>query len=633
MRSSPPAVPKSGRARSALILSATVFALVAAAPGAHAAFSLAACTGSAINGRGASFQASAQQGFIGNFQTADFCGAGAPAITYDAAGSGAGRRALGERSGTNTTGARDAAIRFGGTDEPPTPTQTAQMESGPVDGSLADVTAADNGDLHVVPVAIGANAVDVNYPDGCSIPAASLANPPASGAAQTDRIKLTATVAEAAFYADTSADTWGELVPGIAGTPTNTALVDAGVATCASVPVRRVVRFDDSGTTFVQKDWLGKVNPARSPSWASFQVNPNTTWPNALGGTPAATCPVLATNLCKNTSNGAGALLDLLNTVDGGIGYADVATSRSKGFEVVPSTGDTTFWAPIVNTAATPATFEPTADATAWKSGTGTRGANCAGTVFSSVPGGSDPTLGSWAAVSGVGTASAAFYPICSLTYAMVFDDNASVYGASAAEEGKARTVKDYLTSQVSALGQTTLSPRDYAPLSLALRSGAQTGVGAINWNKSAGGTTTPPPPPPPLPPPPPPPPPPAGPPPPPPPPSNVFTFTSIKTSSTTRTASLKLSLQVPGAGKLGAVATSSYRKGSKTTKVAVGRASGTATAAGTVSVTIRLGAKARAALRKAKRLVVLVKVTYTPTGGTANTKSKSATLRVARKK
>jgi len=608
-----------------------LLALGAAVPSAQAAFSLSACAGSTISGRGASFQASAQQGFVANFQTADFCGAGAPAVTYDAAGSGAGRRALGERSGTNTSGSRDAAIRFGGTDEPPTPTQTAQMQSGPVDGANVDVTAADDGLLHVVPVAVGANAIDVNYPDGCTIPATSLANPPAS-ANQTDRIKLSATLAEAAFYADTAADTWGELVPGIAGTPTNPAL--AAIATCAAVPVRRVVRFDDSGTTFVQKDWLNKVNATRSPAWSSFLASPNTTWPNAIGGTPATTCPVTS-NLCKNTSNGAGPLLDLLNAVDGGIGYADVATSRSKGFEVVPSTGDTTFWVPIVNSGGT--AYEPTADATAWRSGVGTRGANCTSTVFSGLPGGSDPTLGSWAAVSGVGPSDAAFYPICSLTYALAFDDNAKPYGATAAEEGKARTVRDYLVSQVSALGQTTLAPRDYAPLSLTLRSGAQTGVNAINWNRSGGGgvvtppvTTPPPPPPPPAP----------GTTPPPPPaaPSNVFTIAKLATTSTRTAASLKLSVQVPGAGKLAAVATSSYkvkRKGkpTKTTKVSLGSVSGTATAAGTVTVTIRVRSTGLAALRKAKRLAVLVKVTYTPTGGSARTVSKTVTLRAAKKK
>ncbi|MBA3747039.1 MAG: hypothetical protein H0W96_06040 [Solirubrobacterales bacterium] len=118
--------------------------------------------------------------------------------------------------------------------------------------------------------------------------------------------------------------------------------------------------------------------------------------------------------------------------------------------------------------------------------------------------------------------------------------------------------------------------------------------------------------------------------------PSNVFTITTIKTTSTRTAASLKLSIQVPGAGSLSAVATSSYKlrrrgKPTRTVKVKIGSVTGKATAAGAVQVTIKVSAAGMRALRRAKRLVIVTKVTFTPTGGTARTLSKNATLKVAR--
>ena len=152
-------------------------------------------------------------------------------------------------------------------------------------------------------------------------------------------------------------------------------------------------------------------------------------------------------------------------------------------------------------------------------------------------------------------------------------------------------------------------------PVSTAQLSATSTGSGTPPAPAPAGGTLPPP-----------------GPPPGPPPVSNLFTISSIKTTSTKKAASLKLSIKLPGPGKLRTVAASSYkkkvRKKTKTVKVAVGSASGLATASGTARVTIKLGAKAFTALKRAKRLVIVVKVTYTPTGGTAKTIAKSATLR-----
>lgn len=606
-----------GRVALLTTLAGSALAAGCIAPAAEAAFTTAACGGQAITARGASFQAGANQGFVQIFRTEDFCGTSAPAVTYDPAGSGAGRRSFGERGSANPTGARDATIRIAATDEPPTPTQTGQMEGGPIDGGGNDVTAADNGDLHVIPVAVGANVIAVNFPDGCTPPAASLANDVAQS---TKRVKLTAVNLEKAFYGDTTGDTWGELLGGtLTGTPTDAGMVAASITDCNLVPVRRVVRFDDSGTTFVQKDWLGKVNGSRSPAWSTFFANPNTTWPNTVGESTASPCPV-ASNLCKNTSNGNGPLLDRLNTTDGGIGYGDISTARGRGFEV-SSVSDDTFWAPIVQGNGT--AYEPTADPTAWRQNVGARGAGCSGVTFAGSP---SSTLGSWASVSGTLGTAGTVYPLCSLTYALAWDDYAAPYGASADNEAKARTAKDYLNAAVSALGQGNNSSRDYAALPSALRTIAQDGVAAIGYDKTAGGgggggnptpTPTPTPTPNPVPTPAP-----GGGTTPPPvtqAPSNVFTIASGRVSGT----NLVLSVQVPGAGSVRAVATAK----SKGKTIRVGTVTARATAAGTVRVTVKASAAVKKLLKKSS-VKVTVAVTYTPTGGTAATKSKSLTLK-----
>jgi lysophospholipase L1-like esterase len=128
-------------------------------------------------------------------------------------------------------------------------------------------------------------------------------------------------------------------------------------------------------------------------------------------------------------------------------------------------------------------------------------------------------------------------------------------------------------------------------------------------------------------------------------PPSNVFAITMLTTRSKRSAASLKLTLRVPGAGKLAAVARTSYSaaKGARksrgrggkasTRKVTLGRVARAVTSAGTVQVTINVGSAGLAALRKAKRLVVTVKVTYAPTGGTASMRSRTATLKAAKRK
>ncbi|HEU4701388.1 MAG TPA: hypothetical protein VFS37_02820, partial [Conexibacter sp.] len=619
-----------------------------ATPSAHAAFTLGRCQGSSsVKGQGASFQAGAQAYFKQVFESSNGCGGTPTGPSYTANGSGNGLASAGAGGGNAqllcavaatctpplTAGVRDASVAFQSTDEPPTRTQQAAMNAG-------TASAADDALVHVIPVATGANALIMHAPEGCDLSTvANLTNGTSGtvggvntgdGAAnKTQRIRLTNVFVEKAFAGATDADTWGEIAPGISGTPANPQ--ETGIARCEDVPVKRIVRFDVSGTTYGWKAYLSLVNAARN--WLTTYSTPNNlTWPAAGGSgtaTPLATggrnpdafCPNTGNKLCSGASSGNGSLADAVNATDGSIGYSDVATARSKGFDVTPSasTQDYTFWSPLQNnpeTGAPTGYAEPTLDPTAHSGAIGAKGSNCSNVNVANVPTAAsspngDPTLGDWSQVYAAG---GPVYGACVLTYVLAWDDSAIVYGNTAGEEAEARTVKDYLGVILSGFGQQ-FAGADYSALpnsiGTPLLDVAQTGTAAIGWNKTAGGgggggggtgggggaggggggggggtTRTPP--------------------------SNQFSLPSASTSA----RQLRFTVQLPGAGALKVNATA--KAGRRTIRVA--SASANAAAGGKVSVKLSLSAAAKRALANAsgRKLTITVKFTYTPTGGTA---------------
>ena len=189
-------------------------------------------------------------------------------------------------------------------------------------------------------------------------------------------------------------------------------------------------------------------------------------------------------------------------------------------------------------------------------------------------------TYGNWTTADSTLTGSG--YAACTLTYEMVWDDNAVVYCNSPEEEAKARTIKDYLTKGVlSTAGQDSLPTKDYdrLPGQHPARSRRPRST-AIGWNKGGQGrpcsTQQPPPVATPTPTP--------GPgtvtPPPPAPISNAITIPSSRVSGTT----ISLSLQLPGAGKI-SIASSTKPKKGKTIKLAT--KTQTITKAGTQTITV----------------------------------------------
>jgi hypothetical protein len=487
-----------------------------------------------------------------------------------------------------------------------------------VEAKGGDVTAADDNQVHLVPIAIGAIAIIVRLPAGCDYSAA--ANKPLDG----NRPAITNALLEKAFAGDSSADTWGELIPGVD-------------ATCAAKKVNRVVRQDSSGSTFALKQLLARINPARG--WAGLA---NQAWPD-LAGHP----------VYRSKNSGGGALRDLLAstatpnqlsqrdngtlvdaTIDfgneGGIGYADLATARGGANQPFTwaNAADTLFWVPLQRgTAGDPNagnTYDdPQAAAAGYNSSSALRGAACNVVTPRNVPATpADPTFGDWTSVDA--TATGLGYAACTLTYDMAFDDPSVVYCNSAAEERKARTVKDFLTVATDTLGQNTLPGQDYDVLPANVATIAKNAVAAIGWKKDGSGrpcttTTTPPPaqqqttPPPST---------------TTPPPANVsnaITIPSARVSGTT----IKLSVQCPGAGKL-SIASSAKPKKGKAVKLAT--KSVTVGKAGSQAVSLSLSSSAKKALRSDKKLKFTIKVTFTPTGGSAKTLTKTVTVKQPKK-
>lgn len=647
---------------------ATALITLAVTPGAEASFSIGQCQGSGLNGRGASFQNAAHPVFRQSFENA-FCAAqgSAPAVTYSGGGSGLGRRHMGERTSASGTGennlngnqSRSYPERFTGTDEPLTATSKSQIEQG-------TDTAGDESQVHQIPAAAGAVAAIVNFPDNCnieSIPTANQTAPRNAGESDTDyatRVKFTNRVRftqaqweriwNGAQSGGDKASQWKDIFPGIAAIANNPALKTD--QQCKDQQITRVARFDDSGTSYAFKDALDSYQPSRN--WLpDFVTGPDTRhWPNATiddgsfcnAGAPDANkqAPVgvdgpdngNTPSLVTACANGNNNLVPKLAATDGSVGYSDLATTIITGgdLRITPTTDslsrdDDKYLSPLPNGSG--AYTEATKNSNGFKSDNpgGTGGANCADTTYRNTP---TSTLGDWSTASGVNDTVG--WGICTLTYILAFDDDAKAYGNSPTEEGKARTVKDYLSAMVSPAAQNDLEAANFSPLPSGIRTLAQGGVNSIDWNKSgtAGGgggggggvvanpgATTPP----------------AGggSPPPVAKPSNVFSVPRTAISSKAGTATL--SIRLPGAGRLVLEATAKVkvkvRGKTRTRTIRVGKITRTVSKAGLVKLTLKPSSAARSVLKRAGKLKVSVKLTYTPKGGTARSTKKTITLRL----
>lgn len=629
----------------ALALALIVLAAIGLAPRADAAFSLSSCNGVEVTGRGASFARDAH-GVFNTYFHASVCPGSSADINYEPQGSGAGRTSMMVRNGTP---------RFGMSDEPPTPKQILQMNKGttgdPNDPANPDViNTADDGVMHVVPAAVGAVAPLVNLPSGCTQDQINLipTDPAQSVSRTTEQDRTTDGVPDGVVrlrfkkskyeeiwaQGDGGPSTymkWEDLVPAFVGTG----------ATCGQKPVIRVVRFDESGTSFAFKDYLHSINEARGWKTTYATVEPALTrqWPGTTFGDrddcgdndgvaeasdpdgPGA--PGLAgdtDNLTSSCSGNAANQVTKLIGTDGSVGYADISTARTAGMEITPRVNsgsafdNDTYWTQVQN--GSNEFTEPTSNQFGFRTD-GAPGANCAATTFKNVPG---STLGNWATTSGVN--SVAGYGICSLTYGLVFEDSSDVWGAGGAEQAKARTIKDYWTGLLTDAAQAQLPIKDYAPLPDAIQAVSAAGIAEVEWEKgvggggpggggpsgggngggSGGGTVLPVKP------------------------SNAFSL--LRKSISSKTGGATVSVKLPGAGTLEVIGTA--KNGKKTIKV--GRTVLSASRAGTFNVQLKPSAAAKKILREKGKLPVRLTLVFTPDGGEENDSVSSLTLKLTKK-
>jgi hypothetical protein len=662
MRVSFPLTAEGGRIRVALAtlcaMALLAFAAAATPPSAHAAFTLNACQGGPTKGEGSSLQATAQEQVwtLSVFYTSFGCGSGAVStspVSYKSDGSGCGIASIGGgpqteekcstfQAGAAKPGERASETRFAASDAPLTPTEKANAEA---------AGGTNPGVLHQIPVAVAAVTVIVHFPEGCS-----LENPEPSGNGDTttggandpggkgssgdsfteDTLRVHIPASEMEKIWEGEAVTWGDVLTSgakvhISGTDTST--LNSGVA-CEDVPVRRIVRFDGSGTTYNFKAYLSLLPGAPSGLWTTAPVvGDNNNWPITAGGEKKQPEVVGAGGVCEDaahictpTTGKGGPLAKAVAATDGSISYVDLATARKEKFSEEKGKVNNTYWIPLqtINPEKPEGErvgtnyVEPTVVPTAHIVGNGAAlGANCTNADYRGLPTtpASDPTLGDWSNAIATGSTDTTTYPACAITYDLAFDDDAPVYGNTPLEQERARTVKDYLTDVESSVGQALVSGADYGVLPLSIQSVARAGVEAIGWDKAAGAgtgpkvevkapattttptTTTPSVTPPVI-------------------PSNAFSIASAKVKG----KDIVLSLVLADAGSVQVKATGGgVTVGSESASVSGGK--------GTVTLVISKAALSKLAKAKGHKLSVKITVTFTPTGGTAATQSKTLTV------
>lgn len=389
---------------------------------------------------------------------------------------------------------------------------------------------------------------------------------------------------------------------------------------------RRLGRHDRILDPAQAREYLDRANGSRDwiPTFSGQSPGLTRNWPNATFGA-RADCVVsgvaqqgpgsqddVTDQLTSGCGSGNGPLVAKLVATDGSIGYSDLSTARSQQLAITPEANDNdTYFTQIQNGAGGAPTSGPlggnqfteaTADAQRGFRTDGLNGSNCQSTQFTGIPA---STLGDWAAASGVNSPTG--FGACTLTYGLLFDDYKKAYALQpdqAGEERKARTVKDYWTDIVSDGGQAVLFGRDYAPLPTDIRTIARAGVDAVDWDKDASGGTTgggttgggttsggttgggttggnPPP---------------AA-------PSNRFSVPRISLSR--RTGNATVSVRVPGPGTI--------VLGGRAGKTRVGGLRARVSSSGTYRLTIKVGRKAKRALRRRGRLRIRVTIKSPP--------------------
>ncbi len=370
-------------------------------------------------------------------------------------------------SGNGLKGANCRTEDYWGSD---TPYNEAQLTA--LDGAAGNTTQSS-----LVPTG-GCSAISLTVPPfapnsstnttfpNASDATANLMAFPIGGSAEGVAVNLTNTQCTGTGGAPTSIDLTGAQLSAIMGgsiakwNDPSLTTNNPGLAAC-NFPITRVVRQDTSGTTHIFMTYLQDVDNSRTgatcaagTTWASYNGSVNNVWPSGTG------CSTLA----PGASSGGPAQLAVLNSTPGGIAYADLS-------DVVNLTG-ADIQVAMQNGAGT-----------AYVSAANGLGANCDLSALSEPGGGASTAMvglvstDNWgsdnATVNGTGNHDDAnnigtVYPICGLTYALVYSGLHGAAGTGAVSQmtvDQRRTLYSYMTFVLSSLGQSILPNNNYASL------------------------------------------------------------------------------------------------------------------------------------------------------------------------
>jgi len=216
---------------------------------------------------------------------------------------------------------------------------------------------------------------------------------------------------------------------------------NANLASCNKA-IKLAVRSDGSGTTFAFKDYLSK----RNPQWNAYKnANLNTAWPAEDLGLNK---PIRA--------SGNGGVASAIKANDGAVGYVELSTAKKNSLT----------WAKVdgLNTQ--------------YNSPAAGRGANCQGAASAAVfpP---STLLPGWDSVTITDSPVPGTYAICTFTWALVYNDLGTAYGAamSAAQQ---QTLVDFLGLAVSDAVQAKLNAAGYDALPTTAMQIARLGIATL---------------------------------------------------------------------------------------------------------------------------------------------------------
>jgi ABC-type phosphate transport system substrate-binding protein len=420
---------------------AAAAALALAAPGAASASLGEQCSGENLLGNGSSFQKIAQievwsKGFDSSTNGLACSGSQGdkktPTVTYESTGSGTGM----ELWGLNGHAVEVNKYGYIGTDEPPNNAQKAEIEAG-VKSTIEEL-----------PVVQGSVAIILHLPANCTATSGPKKKHPEG------RLVLNNLTLEGIFRG--TINKWSQI------TESGDKLVGAGCN--PETQIKRVVRFDQSGTTHIMKKYLslifsGKFETEKGAekSWNEISEGAeNTTWPKGL-------VPVV-----KPAAKGGGELVKTVAETPSSIGYANLADARANSkFTTEGGVGKATFWAEIQDNGVVTEKVKY-ADPSDNLEGATTSNSNCAKTKYTNGAGVKFPpkhTTEAWNEVTTLTKESK--YTICGLTYDLLLKEYSKASGIGATE-GEATTANNYLKfllNEEAGGGQVLIENKDYERL------------------------------------------------------------------------------------------------------------------------------------------------------------------------